>query len=297
MLATEATARTIAADIEALAKGSSPQLIAQALVGAARRRGERGGLVAHLLEVRAEAASRPATGALARLSENSIGTVPVATGSLVRAGGRRQMTAPGGLTWLVGGGALVATLWVVLQSPASPELTAPQSTASQRGEAPDRLATQPAAATQSEGVATTRSDASEGDASASDTSEGEGVITPAAAVGREPPPLPTVTAPALEPLPEDPFIESAKSRIAPKIFAIFAWDEPRISARQLKRYLSKKTTRRERVEALTMLDLYIGTHPNAKTADVLVEFLEKKITVRDRRWAKAKLKSIYRLQP
>jgi hypothetical protein len=130
------------------------------------------------------------------------------------------------------------------------------------------------------------------DAAAADTQAQAPAIV---AVQVESGPSDNVEAP--EPLPEDPFIESAKSRIKPKVFAIFAWDEPRISARELKRYLSKNDARKDRIEAITMLDLYIGTHPNAKTADVLVEFLEKKIPMRDRRWAKAKLKSIYRVQP
>ena len=69
VLATEPTARTIAPDLAALCRGSSPQIAAHALITAAQRRGERSALAVQVLEIRSLASQRaplPSTARLAR---------------------------------------------------------------------------------------------------------------------------------------------------------------------------------------------------------------------------------------
>lgn len=77
VLATNPTARTISADLAALARGGSAQIMAQNLVGAARRRGETGALVLQVLEIRNDVTDREAHPALRRLAQPEVPTYDV----------------------------------------------------------------------------------------------------------------------------------------------------------------------------------------------------------------------------
>ena len=77
VLATEATARTIASDLASLCRGDSPQAVAQRLAATARRRGESGALLVQVLEVRSEHVEREAHPAVARLARGHARTYDV----------------------------------------------------------------------------------------------------------------------------------------------------------------------------------------------------------------------------
>ncbi|MGM0574375.1 MAG: PP2C family protein-serine/threonine phosphatase [Myxococcota bacterium] len=124
ILSTEATARPLAGDLDALCRGSSPQLVAQALVSAARRRGASTALALQVLEMRSESLLREAHPAVGRIDRHQAPTFDVdgrrVRGLARRSGSTRRGTPGASVAGVLGlaTGALAA--WLQLAGPAAP---------------------------------------------------------------------------------------------------------------------------------------------------------------------------------
>jgi len=79
----------------------------------------------------------------------------------------------------------------------------------------------------------------------------------------------------------------------PRIADIFKWDNPRIAARELKRYFLRAQKNRRLARAQRMIERWIHDHPDRQTFDVLVNFREKKLSTRLMRWARSQMMGLY----
>ena len=79
----------------------------------------------------------------------------------------------------------------------------------------------------------------------------------------------------------------------PKVADIFKWDNPRIAARELKRYLIRAQNNRQLKQAQHMVERWLKEHPDRETFLVLVNFREKKLGARLRRWSRAQMLNLY----
>ena len=293
VLATESTARTIAADIGALAQSSSPQLTAQALVGAARRRGERGALVAHVVEVRSEATPRTRR---PTLTSNDLAPPTALDLDGRRLNGlpssNRQRNLPWGWLIALASLAVVAAYWpaefamgpvVSNPSPATKSAPSTRPSADARVEAdiaPRDGGAQLGALERGPGPGA----APEGD------SEAPSVEAEQEALNQG---FDDVEArPAPSALPADGTIDPNEP-MDTKVADIFKWENPRIAARELKRYLVRSKQKRELQRAMLMVERWIADHPDRTTFIILMHFHEKRTSTRLRRWARQQMAALY----
>jgi hypothetical protein len=288
VLTTEATARTIAADIGALAQSSSPQLTAQALVGAARRRGERGALVAHVVEIRSEAPSRTRRPTLA--------TADIPVPPAIGLDGRQMRGMPSSKTqsnlpwgWLI---ALASLAAVTAYWPAefwlAPVVSDPGQLEAPRAE---QRPTPDAADTMSR----------DADLSASTDAVEAAVPTPEQVAATTPPTAAEErvlkadeldSIPVADTIPSDGTIDPNEP-MDTKVADIFKWDNPRISARDLKRYLVRSKANGKLQRSLKMIERWIVDHPDRATFLVIMHFQEKRTSTRLKRWARQQMATLY----
>ena len=297
VLATEATARTIAADIGALAQSSSPQLTAQALVGAARRRGERGALVAHVVEIRSEAHSRTRRPTLA--------TVDVPTPPAIGLDGRQMRGMPNGksrsgLPWGWGIALVVlvaataywpAEFWLtpVVSDPG--QLSSPEPEAQPATPSKDVVSADAIARGHQDGTAQSPVvEPAEAEAPAADPETVPVKRTAAQTRTSKQDELEKI--PVADTVPSDGTVDPNEP-MDTKVADIFKWDNPRISARDLKRYLLKANKKGELQRSLKMIERWIADHPDRATFLVMMHFQEKRTSTRLRRWARQQMAALY----
>ena len=300
VLATEATARTIAADIGALAQSSSPQLTAQALVGAARRRGERGALVAHVVEVRSEATKR---GRRPTLTTADISTPPAIglDGRQMRGlpSAKRQGNIPWG--WLI---ALISLAAITAYWPAE-FFTAPMTSE------PEAMNGLPSTGGEDARSAAKTQDARNNDArvvektqfieevatSAQDEREVERRPNEADEQGAENTAVPEINRdiearPKIKDMPSDGTVDPNEP-MDTKVADIFKWENSRIAARELKRYLVRSKQKGELQRSMRMVERWIADHPDRATFLIMMHFHEKRTSTRLRRWAREQMARLY----
>ncbi len=257
VLATDPTARTIAADLSALARGGSPQIMAQSLVGAARRRGESGALVLQVLEVRSQSVERDAHPALSRLAQPEVPTYDV-DGRRVHGFARRPApTGPAALATIVlvlGVATGGVAAWMA--GPATDGVRHPTGLASTA--APTTAPRDPPDG--SDGAAL---DALPAEAAAADT----GLEGPA-----EPP--------------------APRSADDARVEGLFMTGEPNEAARALKRHL-ERSRRQTGGSALVAVDRWVAGHADARVVRVLVELIQLRPRDPIRRWAADLVADLY----
>jgi hypothetical protein len=78
-----------------------------------------------------------------------------------------------------------------------------------------------------------------------------------------------------------------------KVADIFKWDNPRISARDLKRYLVRAKQKGSLQRSLKMVERWISDHPDRATFLVMMHFQEKRTSTRLKRWARQQMATLY----
>jgi hypothetical protein len=289
VLTTEATARTIAADIGALAQSSSPQLTAQALVAAARRRGERGSLAAHVVEIRSEASPRTRRPTLATVDVPATPAIGL-DGLKIRGipHSKRKNSLPWGWLFALASLAAVTAYWPaefwlapVVSDPGQGE--GARLAAKVRTPRPDVVRPDTAEASNVDaGPHDEGPQGSERVASPEQDRPDKGTSEPDD-LGDNPTEGAFPTGDSVDP----------NEPMDTKIADIFKWDNPRISARDLKRYLVRAKANGELQRSLKMVGLWIADHPDRATFLVMMHFQEKRTSTRLRRWARQQMSTLY----